>query len=329
MKIKLILFTILLTLRPFIAFATDFYIAKSELNVRTGSSSSFPAVFTLKNGSDVEVISKEKGWYKISYLGRTGYVSSKYLKFNRTVSDTRPETADQNDGSLAIIAYAGLVLLVCFIVYRKIRDKNLLDSVTSKRRGTKSERELVLRLLKLGFSDQSVFHDLYVEKRKGEFSQSDVVIMTNVGIIVIEVKEYSGWIFGNGGQSQWTQVLAYGKQKYYFYNPIMQNIKHIAELQKHLSKFDTIPFYSMVVFYGDCVFKDINFVPEGTYVLKARRVLEVLGKIMRDNKPYIYENKNEVIRVLRDAVTNGGILENRIQHNRNIRDMLGKHRIFD
>ena len=77
-----------------------------------------------------------------------------------------------------------------------------------------------------------IFHDLYVEKHKGYFSQIDLVVVTEVGIIVFEVKDYSGWLFGSGNQSQWTQVLAYGKQKYRFYNPIMQNNKHVTELRK-------------------------------------------------------------------------------------------------
>jgi len=329
MRIKLFLLAIMLTIYPRVAFASDFYIAKSDLNVRTGPGANFPTIYTLEKGSEVEIVLKEKNWYKVSYSGQTGYVSSKYLKFSKIVSDTKPDTVEHKVDGLATIIYASLFLYVCFIVYKKIRDKNLLESVTDKRRGTKSERDLVLRLLKCGFSDQSVFHDLYVEKHKGEFSQSDVVLLTNVGIIVVEVKDYSGWIFGNGGQSQWTKVLAYGKQKYYFYNPIMQNIKHIAELQKHLSKFDTIPFYSIVVFYGDCVFKNISFVPHGTYIVKAKRVLEVIRNILRDNPPYFYTDKDEVIRILRDAVTNGGILENQILHIENIRDMFGTDRIFD
>ncbi len=329
MRHKLVLLAIILALHPFIAFATDFYTAKTDLNVRTGSGASYPAVFTLKKGSEVEVILKEKAWCRISYSGRTGYVSSKFLKFNRSVSGTKPDTADNHYGGLVVVAYASLILIVCIFVYRKVRDKNLLESITSRRRGTRSERDLVMKLLKCGFSEQSIFHDLYVEKSKGEFSQSDVVLLTNVGIIVIEVKDYSGWIFGNGGQSQWTKVMAYGKQKYYFYNPIMQNVKHIAELQKHLSKFDNIPFYSMVVFYGDCVFKNINFVPHGTFIVKEKRALEVVRNILRDNPPYYYTDKNEVIRVLRDAVTNGAILENQIKHVDNIKDMLGTNRIFD
>ncbi len=183
--------------------------------------------------------------------------------------------------------------------------------------------------MKYGIPEQNIFHDLYVEKRKGEFSQTDLVIVTEVGIIVFEVKDYSGWIYGSGNQSQWTKVLAYGKQKYLFYNPIMQNNTHIVELRRQLYQFENIPFYSIVVFYGDCELKNINFVPDGTCIVKSKRVLEVVGNILRDNKPFLYTNVNEVIRILREAVTNGGMIENQIQHSKNIKDMLGTDRIFD
>jgi hypothetical protein len=90
-----------------------------------------------------------------------------------------------------------------------------------------------------------------------------------------------------------------------------------------------IPFYSLVVFYGDCVLKEISFVPNGTFLVKSGRTLEVLGTILRDNELFHYDNEVHVGVILKEAVANGRILENQIQHKENIKDMLGKHRIFD
>jgi hypothetical protein len=161
--------------------------------------------------------------------------------------------------------FIGIVSLVVFIlIFREIRDKKLLETVTKRNRGTRTERDLVLKFLKYGIPAQTIFHDLYVKKHNGNFSQIDLVVATKVGIIVLEVKDYSGWIFGAGHNSQWTQLLAYGKRKYRLYNPIMQNSKHISDLKMQLRQFETVPFYSIVVFYGNCVLKDINFVPNGT-----------------------------------------------------------------
>jgi hypothetical protein len=221
-----------------------------------------------------------------------------------------------------------LLLIVFFVIFSKIRDKRLLKKVTQSRRGTRTERDLVLKLLKYGIPAQAIFHDLYVKKANGDFSQIDLVVATKVGIIVFEVKDYSGWIFGNGQHTQWTQVLAYGKTKYRFYNPIMQNNKHIGDLRNQLKQFKNIPFYSVVVFYGDCVLKEISFVPNGTFIVKSKRVLEVM-KIIMNNESAQYTDKFEVIRVLREAVQNGDNIETQAQHIENIKDMLGKHRVFN
>lgn len=229
------------------------------------------------------------------------------------------------------------VVLVIFIVVigfyclSKIRDrknKKLLETVTKSDRGTYSERNLVFKFLKNGIPAQTIFHDLYVRKTNGDFSQLDLVVATTAGIIVFEVKDYSGWIFGKGFQSQWTQVLAYGKQKYRFNNPIMQNNKHIADLRKQRKQFENIPFFSVIVFDGNCELRDISFVPEGVFVVRKERILDVM-KIIQENKPAPYTDKHEVIKVLKEAVENGANKEIALQHIENVTNLLGKHRIFD
>jgi len=224
----------------------------------------------------------------------------------------------------------GIVLFAGFIsLFEIIRDKKLLKTVTKSNRGTRSERDLVLKLLKHRIPALTIFHDLYVKKYNGEFSQIDLVVVTKVGVIVFEVKDFSGWIYGNGNYSQWTEVLAYGKSKYRFYNPIMQNNKHIIDLKKQLKQFEHIPFYSIVVFYGDCVLKDVSFVPNGTFLVKPERVLEVIKIITKKNDPAHYTDKHEVVRELKKAVQNGENVDTQIKHIENINNMLGKDRIFD
>ncbi|MCL1969234.1 MAG: NERD domain-containing protein [Bacteroidetes bacterium] len=314
--------------------ATDYYIATANLNIRTGTGNEYPISFTLQKGEEVEIISKKYNWYEIKYLEKTGYAYSKYLKYSKTVSntnvsDTLRGTYQQTILHIVIGIFVIIIFVVGFSIFRKIRDKKLLKTVTQLNRGTPSERDLVLKLLKCGVLPEMIFHDIYLQKDNGTFSQIDLVVATTVGIIVFEVKDYSGWIFGTGYKSQWTKVLAYGKEKYRFYNPIMQNNKHIEDLRKKLTQFENVPFYSVVVFYGDCVLKDISFVPNGTFLVKSNRVLEVLKMIMKNNEPVQYANKNEIFRKLKDAVINGENREIQNQHIENIKDMLGKDRIFD
>jgi len=211
----------------------------------------------------------------------------------------------------------------------RVKRKELLETVTNSYRGTKTERSLVLKLLKYGISAEDIFHDLYVEKSSGNFSQIDLVVITEVGIIVFEVKDYSGWIFGKGNQYKWTKVLSYGKIKHRFYNPVMQNNGHITALKKQLPQFDILPFYSVIVFYGNCKLRDVSFIPQGTYLAYPERVIDVIKTIMKDNKPVNYSDKSEIIRVLKEAVQKGENKEIQNKHISNVRDMLGKDRIFD
>lgn len=218
-------------------------------------------------------------------------------------------------------------IIVFFIAFIK-KDRKSFEISTEPKRGTRAERNLVSILKRSGIPEQTIFHDLYVKKHNGNFSQIDLVVATKVGIIVFEVKDYSGWIFGTGYQSQWTQILAYGQQKYRFYNPILQNNKHISDLRKKLTQFENIPFYSIIVFYGDCILKDVSFVPKGTFLVKPERVIEAMRIIISNNEPAQYTNKNEVVKVLQEAVKNGESPEVQWQHIENVRDMLGKDRIF-
>ena len=75
----------------------------------------------------------------------------------------------------------------------------------------------------------------------------------------------------------------------------MQNSKHISDLKKQHRQFETVPFYSIVVFYGNCVLKDINFVPNGTFLVKSNRVLELMETLMKNNELSRYTNKNEIV----------------------------------
>jgi Nuclease-related domain len=222
-----------------------------------------------------------------------------------------------------------VALIIAFLLYKKIQRWYLLKEVTAPHRGTRSERDLVIKLLKYGIPAQHIFHDLYLEKYKGHFSQIDLVAITDFGIVVFEVKEYSGWIFGNANQLQWTQVLGYGQYKYRFYNPIKQNRTHISELTKQLSEFHQLPVYSMIVFYGNCELKEIDLVPEGTFIIKPGEIPALLKHLLKNKVQVAQRASSEVVRVLKTAVVNGGIVENTIRHHENVRTMKDKMKIFD
>ena len=211
---------------------------------------------------------------------------------------------------------------------KKLKEQELISSVTSLNRGTETERLLILELLENDTPPITIYHDLIVKKPNDKFSQIDLVLVMTEGIIVFEVKDYSGWLYGSGNTTNWTQVLSYGRKKYKFYNPIKQNNNHISELRKTLKQFENIPFFSVIVFFGDCELKEINYVPKGTYLVKSHRVFEVLNLIKNENQPTEYTNKREVVDKLKEFVSLGENVEYQKQHIENIKDMVGKDRIF-
>lgn len=247
-----------------------------------------------------------------------------------------------------IIFYIIVILFLLYIVIKKHKRKHahkvaktfnvfeylsnkrqLIETVTSLERGTWSERELVLLLLKNGFPAGAIFHDLYILKPNGQTSQIDLVLATKVGLIVFEVKDYSGWIFGKGNQQTWTQVLSYGQEKNKFYNPILQNKKHIDVLRKQSKQFGKIPIYSVIVFFGSCSLRNISFIPKDTIVTTSYRVIEAVQMIISENEPANYTDKHEIVRILKQAVLNGGDTNIQEKHVTQIEDMIGKNRLFE
>lgn len=94
-------------------------------------------------------------------------------------------------------------------------------------------------------NEKYIIHDLLVATGDKSY-QIDHVVIKRTGIFVIETKNFSGLIFGQDRQREWTQTLAYGQEKNRFYNPIFQNKHHIHGLKEILGRSDG--FISIVVF---------------------------------------------------------------------------------
>ena len=203
-----------------------------------------------------------------------------------------------------IIIAALVVSLVIVYIYRTHQKRKIISSVTPLTRGEWSERDLIYRLIKAGIPASTVFHDLYIPNNYGH-TQLDLVVPTNVGIFVFEVKDYSGWIFGNGNSKKWTQILAYGRERHQFYNPIMQNEGHIAALRNTTQQLQNIPIYSVVVFYGSCRLKDINNIPDNCQVVYPESVSQYVKNVMNNAAPAPYTDKWEIMRILKSGVENG------------------------
>ncbi len=83
---------------------------------------------------------------------------------------------------------------------------------------------------------QYVIHDLLFADEEGHTCQIDHIYINANGVFVIETKNYAGRIYGTAEQREWIQVLAKGRVKNKFYNPIKQNATHIYRLSKALGR---------------------------------------------------------------------------------------------
>ena len=197
-----------------------------------------------------------------------------------------------------------LITGIVYLVYLKRKERELIEQVTPITRGEWSERRVVLRLLKMGINPKAIFHDLYIQKPNGEYTQIDVAVATKAGIIVFEVKDYSGWIFGNEHQKYWTQLLAYGKEKHRFYNPVMQNSGHIQAIRQCLQQNPDTPIYSVIVFFGSSEFKDVTCNANNTFIIYPRSIQQVVSEILMQPNAN-FGNKYEIMNLFTKAVQNG------------------------
>lgn len=109
-----------------------------------------------------------------------------------------------------ILLLIGLILWIAYQIYLKRKERKLIEQVTPITRGEKSERKVILSLLKEGINPKAIFHDLYIQKPNREYTQIDVAVATKAGIIVLEVKiiavGFSAMNIKNIGHNYWHLV---------------------------------------------------------------------------------------------------------------------------
>jgi len=157
------------------------------------------------------------------------------------------ETTLTNEIILTILVSLGLAILFLlgfgFILGRRRKEKE------------ENEGEAAVRKVLTNYCKKSTAHvlnNITLEYGDGT-TQIDHILITQNGIIVIETKHYSGWLFANEKQKQWTQVIFKMKNK--FQNPIFQNNMHVLAVQQLLDFIPKNQIQSLVVFTGDAEFK--------------------------------------------------------------------------
>lgn len=146
-------------------------------------------------------------------------------------------------GVLTVLVALAIFAALCWVTY---------ILVNPRYKGKRGENRVEKKLCSGLPVGSRLLHDIYLPLTDGTTTQIDQIIVNVYGIFVIEVKNYSGWIFGDARHSRWTQTIY--KKKNTFQNPLFQNYAHICALSDRLG----IPkeyFHNVVVFAGKGEFK--------------------------------------------------------------------------
>ena len=155
----------------------------------------------------------------------------------------------------------------------------------------------------------------YIPKGNNETTEIDVLLICSKGLFVFESKNYSGWIFGDESQKNWTQIIYDNKKR--FYNPIMQNKSHIKHLKKLIG--EHIPMRPIIVFSDRCTLKDIKIKSVNISVIKRYNLKSVVMQIWNQIQDYCLTETeiNDIYNKLYPYTQNS--YEAEVQHIENIR----------
>lgn len=150
--------------------------------------------------------------------------------------------------------------------------------------GSYGEYLIYLNLKHLEHQGCKFLFNIYVPMKGEDSTEIDVLMICSKGIFVFESKNYSGWIFGNEKQKNWTQMLFKGnrKVKIPFYNPMTQNKTHINCLKKNLKK--DIPYWSIITFSDRCELKNINWESEDIFVIHRCELIKTIKEVCNNIK---------------------------------------------
>lgn len=225
-----------------------------------------------------------------------------------------------------LIGFVALVtsLVICLVVkssyesstYYKETKKSYWEIAFDK--GAKGEYRTLSQLEGFAREGARFLFNLYVPTRDGKTTEIDAVIITPNGVIVVENKNYSGWVFGNANQRYWCQTFpsSRGCEKHRFYNPIWQNGTHIRALREILDK--NLPFYSVVVFSNRCTLKKVTTEGTNAHVIYAKDLPWLVSRI-REVKSACLTNE-EIFRIYQRLYPYAHVNEQvKLQHDQQIK----------
>ena len=186
--------------------------------------------------------------------------------------------------------------------YKKVTQKSYLSTISNM--GNSAEYH-TWNIINSQSGHKKVLINLYIPNGN-HTTEIDSILINKYGIFVIESKGFSGLIFGNEKDKNWTQVIYHNKNR--FYNPIMQNRNHILALKNMLNIDDNTIFRSYIVFSERCTLKNIKVFKSNVRVIQRHDLndnlnkdYELYGEVLSDSEieqiynklfKYMYPDQN-------------------------------------
>lgn len=184
----------------------------------------------------------------------------------------------------AVLFIAVIIALLACLLTENLKRKKRLREWEERRRKKGEEGELyTASCLKKIRGYKRMLHHVYVPRADGKgTTEIDLVLIHVKGIIVIENKNYKGYIYGREEDVYWLQVSG-KREKRSFYNPVKQNQGHIRHLKRLLAANTgfQIPYISVITFNNGGKLKRIRVHKETAIVTSSKKVRKCLRRRMR------------------------------------------------
>lgn len=143
---------------------------------------------------------------------------------------------------LSAVIFIGLIVLIIYAVRKANRGGEIeqewdnRDNIREKEPGEWGELEIAELLKQCSLEGDKILSNLIVSNpQTGMTAQIDHIFLSVRGCFIIEVKDYSGTIYGKENEKEWRQVLGYRTMNVNtLYSPFLQNQTHIFVLKQLL-----------------------------------------------------------------------------------------------
>lgn len=211
---------------------------------------------------------------------------------------------------------------------RKSYKKSSYHKETKKRKkkveqdpGATGEYETSRALERIKGRKRFIFNAYIPKGSRSGCTETDIIVIHEKGILVIENKNYGGMVWGDAKNSQWYHMV--GGRRFLFYNPIYQNKGHIRTLRKYLEEklgreSFGIPYESVIVFNDRTRIGRIRHVKKQALVCSSRKAARKLNRRLRRMPVVLDEEQMERIYQILKAETKVFFWV-KASHKRNIR----------